>query len=386
MQPTNSPKADNQIIDKAIWVAKECLSPRASRYDESASFPIENWSDLWKHGLLSISVPKAYGGLELDMPTYILVIENLAKGCTNSAMTLHMHSVVQQFINELATKDQKKLFYTEVMDYGKLFASWGSEPGRRSGSQEIRQTVVTPHGQGYSINGTKHFCSMAGAAHRYLIHCTMDGYEDNRGYQLALVPNDASGITISGEWNTLGMRGTVSPNVTLENCVVDENALLGGPGEAMNKGVIESFGLGYAAIYLGAAKKAFEFTMDFYKSENGDPSLDPPYQNPIAQRTAAEMSMALESAQYVIYNCAKTWADASPVERKVFAARSKYIASQASLQVTSQCIQAIGGRSAQKAMPLERIYRDIRTATLMPPNIDLAMEIIGKAELGVKDY
>jgi alkylation response protein AidB-like acyl-CoA dehydrogenase len=85
MQPTNPSKTDNQIIDKAIWVAKECLSPRASQYDESASFPIENWSDLWKHGLLSISVPKAYGGLELDMPTYILVIENLAKGCTLSS-------------------------------------------------------------------------------------------------------------------------------------------------------------------------------------------------------------------------------------------------------------------------------------------------------------
>ena len=73
------------------------------------------------------------------------------------------------------------------------------------------------------------------------------------------------------------------------------------------------------------------------------------------------------------------------VEKKVSAARAKYIASQASLQVTNQCIQTIGGRSAQKAMPLERIYRDIRTATLMPPNTDLAMEIIGKAELGVKD-
>ena len=191
MQPTNLSKADNQIIDKAIWVAKECLLPRASQYDESANFPIENWSDLWKHGLLSISVPKAYGGLELEMPTYISVIENLAKGCTNSAMTLHMHSVVQQFISALATEDQKKLFFTEVMDCGKLFASWGSEPGRRSGSQETRQTIVSPHGEDYTINGVKHFCSMAGAAHRYLIHCTMDGYGDNRGYQLALVPNDA---------------------------------------------------------------------------------------------------------------------------------------------------------------------------------------------------
>ena len=84
------PKKQQEIVDKARWVAKECLAPRAAEYDETASHPRESWNDLWKHGLLAIGVPQEHGGLGLDMPTYVRVIESLAQGCTNSAMTLHI--------------------------------------------------------------------------------------------------------------------------------------------------------------------------------------------------------------------------------------------------------------------------------------------------------
>ena len=65
------------------------------------------------------------------------------------------------------------------------------------------------------------------------------------------------------------------------------------------------------------------------------------------------------------------------------ASRAKYLATQASLMVTSRCVQTVGGRSAHKTAPLERLFRDVRTATLMPPNVDRAQEVIGRAELGV---
>ena len=65
--------------------------------------------------------------------------------------------------------------------------------------------------------------------------------------------------------------------------------------------------------------------------------------------------------------------------------RAKYMATEAALMVTSKCLQTVGGRSARKSTPLERLFRDVRTATLMPPNADRAREIVGKAELGVSD-
>ena len=79
------------------------------------------------------------------------------------------------------------------------------------------------------------------------------------------------------------------------------------------------------------------------------------------------------------------WAESKVAERAIWAARAKYLATQASLSVTGMAIQTVGGRSAHKRMPLERIFRDVRTCTLMPPNLDQTMEIVGKAQLGLFD-
>ena len=93
--------------------------------------------------------------------------------------------------------------------------------------------------------------------------------------------------------------------------------------------------------------------------------------------------MALEGARMVLYNGASQWEKSNPYERAALGARAKYLATQASLMVTSMAIQTVGGRSAHKSLPLDRIFRDIRTCTLMPPNPDRALEIIGRAELDV---
>ncbi len=78
--------------------------------------------------MLAMSVPKDRGGMGLDTSTYVMLLEEIAKGCINTAMTLHMHSTVMKFITALATPEQMKRLYPEVVDGGKLFARWGSEP------------------------------------------------------------------------------------------------------------------------------------------------------------------------------------------------------------------------------------------------------------------
>ena len=375
---------DSQVIDLAARVAEECLWPRASSYDESGSYPAESWADVWRRGLLAAAAPEAYGGLGLDMPTYSAVVESLAYGCTNTAMTVHMHSVVLRFIDALATAEQKRRYYAEVVDQGKLFASWGSEPGRRGGSRAARGTTVAPVDGGYVIDGVKHFCSMAGAAHRNMVHCDMEGTGDGDGFQLVLVPGGAAGMEISGEWNVLGMRATVSPTVTFRGCRVSDDALLGKPGVALEKGVTEGFGLGYAAVYLGAARRALDQTVKFCKTTTVYPATAPLSHDVVVQRSVADMAIALEGARHMLYDSAARWEDAGPDQRRVLAARAKYAASRASLDVTSQCLQTVGGRGARKDMHLERLYRDVRTATLMPPNVDVSMELVGKAELDVR--
>lgn len=380
----NLTREQQKLLSVAEQVARECLEPRAALYDESATHPYESWRDLWEHGLLALAVPREYGGLGLDMLTYVMAIEKLTQGCANTAMTLHMHSVVQRYIDALASPRQKARFYPEVVDAGKLFGSWGSEPERRGGSG-VAETAITPADGGYVVNGRKHFCTMAGAAHRYMVHCLMADGSGQPRLQMALVPHDASGLQITGQWNTLGMRGTVSPSVSFEDCFVTGEDLLGEPGQADEAAVGLAFGLGYAAIYVGAAQRALDFTIEYCQSHKFEPDPTPLSHSLVAQRHVAEMAMALDAARLALYQSASRWQDSGTRGRAVLAARAKYLATEAALMVTSKAVQTVGGRSAHRHYPLERLFRDVRTSTLMPPNADRSLEIVGTDALGVED-
>ena len=120
------------LVAAAGRLARESLAPRAAGYDAEAAHPVENWRDVWRHGLLAMGIPRRFGGLELDMLTYIKIVERLAAGCTNTGMTVHMHSTVTRFINALAGEEQKAFYFREVVEEGKLFGSWGSEPETRA--------------------------------------------------------------------------------------------------------------------------------------------------------------------------------------------------------------------------------------------------------------
>ena len=371
-----------EVLRTAAEVAIDFLASRASQYDAQATHPVESWRDVWRHGLLSMGIPRRFGGLELDMPTYVKAVELLASGCTNTGMTVHMHSTVTRFIDALATEEQKEFYFREVVEEGKLFGSWGSEPETRGGTA-MRLTTIVPQNGGFIINGLKHFCTMSGGAHRYMIHCSSGMGGALESQWLALLPHDSPGIERAGEWDTLGMRATVSPAMRLNNCFVGPDAPLGFPGEALKSGVTQGFGLGFAAVYLGAAQAALDFIREFGKTQAFEPDPAPIAESLVVQRTVAEMSLALEGARMVLYASASDWAEANPAERAVLAARAKYLATQASLEITSKAIQVAGGRSAHKRMPLERLYRDVRTSTLMPPNLERCLEIVGRTELGL---
>ena len=376
-------KHQRELVNTAERIAHECLAPRAAEVDASGTNPRESWHDVWQNDLLTIGVPKKYGGHELDMLTYVMVIEKLAGGCTNTGMTVHMHSTVMRFISALGTDQQKALYYPEIVDDGKLFGSWGSEPETRGGSA-FRHTTITPDGEGYVLNGVKHFCTMAGGAHRYMIHCNAQNTTDPIGSQLlALIPHDVAGLSQLDVWNTLGMRGTVSPSMKLDKCAVTKDGVLGEPGQGFYTGVTQGFSIGFAAGYIGAAQAALDFTRDFCLNQSFAPDPGMVADGLVAQRTIAEMTMALSSARMSLYDAASRWEGASANEKTAIAARPKYMATVAALEVTAKAIQITGGRSVHKSWPLERIYRDIRTSTLMPPTLDRCLELIGRAEFNL---
>ena len=373
-------------VATAARLARERLAPRAAEYDRDAKNPVDSWRDLWQEGLLGAAIPAAYGGLGLDMPTYVAVIRTLAQGCASTAMTVHMHSTVMRFIDAHATEAQKRRYFAEVVERGALFGSWGSEPAVSLSRTFLMETAIRADGDGWVIDGVKHFCTMALGASYYMVWCAVDGEADmGKALLQALVPADAPGMATDGKWDTLGMRGTYSPSVTFTGVRVGADATLGRPGAAIQVGVVESFGLGYAAVYVGIADAALAFALDYLRKRVVKPENISVAQDPTVQRHVGELVVKRDAARLVLEQAAAGWDAADMIERGLLANRAKYLAAEVGLEVTSRVIQTVGGRGAYKDFPAERAFRDMRTATLMPPTADRMLETIGKSALGLAD-
>jgi hypothetical protein len=187
-------------------LTRERIAPRAAEYDQAGQNPVESWRDLGREGFLAAAIPTASGG---------------------------------------------------------LFGSWGSEPAVSLSRTFLMETAIREDGDGYVVDGVKYFCTMALGASHYMVWCALDGGTDmSKSLLLALVPAGAPGIATDGRWNTLGMRATYSPSVSFTGVRVPRDAVLGDPGAALRVGVVESFPLGYAAVYLGIAEGALAFAID----------------------------------------------------------------------------------------------------------------------------
>ena len=365
-------------------LAEERLAPRAAVYDRDASQPRENWHDLWEQGLLATGVPKAYGGMELDPLSYALVLEEVAKACANTAMTVHMHSMVTRLIAALGSAEQKERYFGAVVERGEMFGSWGSEPGVSITSGGFR-TALERAGEGYVLNGSKYFCTIGDAAAYAMVWCTWKGDDGSPpGMAWAVVPTGHPGVDIHGDWDPLGLRGTVSPAADFRDCRVEADWVLGRPGDPaiFGMGVVELFTLGWAAIYLGIGAGAFEFLCDYAKQESPSGGQARAHDADM-QRGVAEMALALEGPRLMVHRAASHWSEAGPDVRRRWTSEAKLACGDASLRVASRCLELVGGRAALKSMPLERAYRDIRTASIMPPLPDALLVGVGKAHLGL---
>ncbi|MGH7279390.1 MAG: acyl-CoA dehydrogenase family protein, partial [Candidatus Rokuibacteriota bacterium] len=298
MPPSPSRRA---IVERVERLTRERIAPRAADCDRAGHNPVDSWRDLAAENLLAAAIPTRHGGLGLDMPTYIDVIRTLAGGCASTAMTVHMHSTVMRFIGALGGEEQQRRYFAEVVRAGKLFGSWGSEPAVSLSRTFLVETTLTPDGDGYVVNGVKHFCTMALGASYYMVWCALGGEADmGKALLQALVPAEAVGIATDGRWDTLGMRATYSPSVTFSNVRIPEDAVLGRPGAAVHVGVIESFGLGYAAVYAGIAESALAFAVDYARKRIVKPDNVAVAHDPTVQRHVGEMSAHLDAARLVL--------------------------------------------------------------------------------------
>jgi alkylation response protein AidB-like acyl-CoA dehydrogenase len=368
-----------EIVERAAAVSRECLRPQAARIDEEAVFPFENYRDLHAAGLVALLVPTAYGGLGADPLTYAAVLLELAKGDSSTALTFNMHSTHIRTLEKVASEEQRRRYFGEIVRDGKLLASITSEPGSTFRAKYVIRMRFHPTDGGYQVKGVKHFCSVSDGAEYLVTSGMLEGVETAaEGLLTAMIPAKSPGIELVGRWNATGMRGTASHTLGFDT-FVPHDAVLGGPGALMQADVL-NFALGYGAVYLGIGQAAFEYTVEqiMAKAARGETaSLD----SPLVQASIGDLATRILAARSLLWVAGQAKAAEAP-NAAVTVNQAKAFCSEVGLWATEQCLRLAGGRGILKEQPLERWHRDALPGVVMPPANERVLEVSGKAFLG----
>jgi alkylation response protein AidB-like acyl-CoA dehydrogenase len=375
--------AIRRFHESVASVCEEVVGPAAAEVDRNAAQPVASWRALWDVGALRMLIPARHGGLGLRAIPYIETVVTLARHCAATAMTVHMHSTACAFVAACGSDDQQAAMFPSTVEEFGIFGSWGSEPTSSFNVSPRFDTTLVPAGGGFVMNGQKHFCTMAGAASHAAVWCAELDAQGVGGRLedtcIAFIPTDTRGLRISGDWDPIGMRGTVSPAVLFEDCPVPASAVLRG---ALQSGVAERLALGFGAVTLGSAAMALQATVEYCQKKTYVGQSGPIATDPSVQRHVGSAAAKYEAAYSTLLDVARQW-DAAGANRAVLAALAKRTTNAAALQITSDCMQLVGGTSATKSLPLERAYRDVRTASLMPPNPDRMDAVLGADRLNL---
>lgn len=372
------------LIEKVATLARERFAARAARYDAESRFPAENYQDLREAGLIGLTVPRRYGGLEADSLTYALCLLEIAKGDGSTALTFNMHATVVGFIAALGTEEQKQRLLAEsVVHKGMLIASITSEPESSFRDKFVLRTAFRPVEGGYHVKGVKQFCSLGDAADYYFLSGVLDGSPSAReGLLSALIPRTAPGVTIESTWNAVGMRSTVSHTIRYDTFVPHAD-VVGRPGALLTCD-LNGFSLGYAATYLGIGEATFEYLVEHVKTKSYSPTSGPMCHHPLTQRRIAELATAIRTAHLLLCEAALLRDHGDRAAATVAVNQAKYLGSEVGHMVTETAMRMVGGRGILKELPFERWHRDALPGVVMPPSNDRCLETVGRVLCGLE--
>jgi len=385
---------------KALLSIAESLGPRfaqrAELYDRDASFPFENYADLNDAGLLGLCVPEKFGGRGADLRTYALVSATIGKYCGATALTFNMHACSMLWPGVLSdeldmTPEQRKeherhraVHFGRVIGQGAIYAQPFSEGSAAAAGKAPFGTLAAKVDGGWVINGKKIFASLSGAARYYGVLCTEDKAERTMRDTLYMaVPGDAPGLTITGDWDPLGMRATVSRTLVFKDVFVPDD------GQMMPRGVYFQAASRWphmfttlSPTYFGIAIAAFEFTVKYLR---GEVEGMPPVKRrmyPTKQIAVAEMYVKLEQTRALFLRMLEDARVDPPKDARLRAYATQFTIMENANDLCRLAIRTCGGQSMLKSLPLERMYRDSRCGSLMLPwTAELCLDRIGREAL-----
>lgn len=402
--PLFEPSAFRLTEEEAALTAKarefgaRVLAPRAARWDREASFPIDNYRDMHAEGLLGICIPNEDGGIGAGFRAYCLTAAELGRYCGATALTWNMHVCSTLWTGAL-TEDldldpttraehrrRRRIHYDRILRNGAIYSQPFSEGGAAAAGAVAFGTTARRVAGGFIVNGRKIFASLAGHADYYGILCTevLDDQRPSRRDTLYLaVPATAKGVSVSGEWDPLGMRGTVSRTLIFQDVFVEEDAALMPPGLYFQAAMRwPHMFLTLSPTYMGLAQAAYDFTVRYLRGEQ--PGTPPVKRRmyPTKQIAVAQMRIMLEQTKALWFQAVTEAGPDPSKDRMMRALAAQHTVMENANAIATLAVRTCGGQSMLKSLPLERIYRDSRCGSLMLPwTAELCLDRLGRDAL-----
>jgi alkylation response protein AidB-like acyl-CoA dehydrogenase len=381
--------ASRALVHRMARIAREHLAPRAAHYDKTATFPLEDFDDLFAEGLHAPTVPREYGGLGLgpyrgDVFTLWMMTKEVAKADLSLARCWEGHANSLVLIDGIANEEQKERWFEGIVARGEKWVAWSGEPQSRApGEQTKFGTNVERVEGGFVLDGTKAFCTSAGGARWALLlvntagpggarHASADAAET-----LLLLACDLEDPSIRFDgswWDPIGMRSTVSHVAKFDKTFIPEENLVGAPGQYLREGWQTCFVPHYASSFLGAAEAAYEYALNYVRTQN---KVDDPY----VQHHIAKMSMNVETAHLWLLHVAGLWEKGAYAEAQVAGSRARHLVEHLALETVDHCVRACGARALNRPSPIERVLRDL-AMYVRHDNDDQVLATIGRSILG----
>lgn len=364
------------------------FATRAAEFDRSAAFPTCNYAQMRDCGYTSLTVPRELGGLGANLLEMAIAQERLATGCGSTALAVNMHlSVVGQMARRWRTTGDERVekLLRAVVQEGAIVAPITAEPGHalvRSTGSVARRTPG-----GYLVSGRKVFGTSSAVMTRLVSMAVDREHRDGPTVLFFNIPADAPGVAVvPGTWDTLGLRATRSDEVVLADVFVSEqDVYLRFPEGCLDGSLLQSlFGWAwptFGAVYLGMAVGAFERCCDDIVSRGWD-------KRPGVQAMVSECVVLIEAAHAMVATIAREvmtnqlWQTMSVQEGMARVLLAKLVATNNAVTVVDRVMQILGTAAYRGGSHYERVYRDVRAATMHPySNLD-AIELLAATTFG----
>ncbi|HSM51756.1 MAG TPA: acyl-CoA dehydrogenase family protein [Thermoanaerobaculia bacterium] len=356
--------------------AEERLRPGLAERDRSHRLPVEELREMGEMGLLGMLVPEEFGGAGQDPLTYCLAVEEVARVCPATAVTMSVtNSVCQWPVARFGSEELQRRVLPELASGAELGGFGLTEPESGSDAAAMR-TVARRDGDSWILDGQKAWITNAGVGKWFVVLAKSDPAAGKKGISAFVVGRDMPGFAAGAPEEKLGLKASVTGSLYLSGCRVPGANLLGEEGQGMRIALatLDHSRLGIAAQAVGIHQRALELAVAYARErvQFGVPIA----RHQAVQFTLAKMATELAAARALTYHAAAL-SERDPQAGRL-AAEAKLYASEAANRACFDALQIHGGNGFSEEYEIARLYRDVRVTTIYEGTSEMQRLVIAR--------